>query len=89
MSFFLLLFWVLFAHLSVVALAVTLGCSFYVFIVSRGKLVSLLTVLFQLLLLHFISFGSLCFHFHFSLGDFVAYCLAFMYLCFLQLFSCS
>ena len=47
-----------------------LGCLFEMFLVSWGRIVLLQTSLLELLLLHQIGFGSLCFHCPLFLGNF-------------------
>ena len=53
-----------FILLSLVALGVRLGNLFEIFLESLGKIVLLSTSLLELLLLHPIGFGSMCFYCH-------------------------
>ena len=55
-----------FILLSLVALGVRLGYLFEIFLESLGKIVLLSPSLLELLLLHPIGFGSMCFHCHLS-----------------------
>ena len=95
--FFFCLF--LFFVFSLVALGVSLGCLFEIFLVCWGKLVSLYTSLLEMLLLHSIDFGLLWFSFHlsfkyfwflqWSIGCLVAYCFVSTCLCCLWVFPGS